>query len=96
MKLRCLVSGKNIGECYRKIRYIYIENTRRDYEYKGVDDRNLPYRILITHQAINIYDQKISNTDIGLKIRDAIIHKSKYFKLETEENGGIVQKEKNL
>ena len=49
-----------------------------------------------TQQAINIYGQKISNTDIGLEIRDAIIRKSKYFKLETEENARIVQKEKNL
>lgn len=69
---------------------------RRYYKYKCVDDRNLPYSILVTHQAINIYGQKISNTDIGLEIRDAIIRKSKYFKLETEENGRIVQKEKNL
>ena len=51
---------------------------------------------MVTHQAINIYGQKISNTDIGLEIRDAIIRKSKYFKLETEENARIVQKEKNL
>lgn len=28
--------------------------------------------------------------------KDAIIRKSKYFKLETEENARIVQKEKNL
>ena len=108
-RLKNLVDNNRpqIRNYIREIVNIYFKNdvidkwidaylNRRYYEYKGVDDRNLPYSILVTHQAINIYGQKISNTDIGLEIRDAIISKSKYFKLETEENGRIVQKEKNL
>ena len=108
-RLKNLVKNNRpkIRNYIREIVNIYFKNDEIDewidaylnkkyYEYKGVDDRNLPYGILVTHQAINIYGQKISNTDIGLEIRDAIICKSKYFKLETEENGRIVKKENNL
>lgn len=67
---------------------------KKYYEYKGADDRNLPYSILVTHQAINIFGQKISDTDLGKEIRYSIGNKSKFFRLETEENGRIVEKSK--
>lgn len=108
-KLKNLVDNnrQKIRNYIRKIANIYFKNdvieewindylNKRHYKYKGADDRNLPYSILVTHQAINIYGQKISSTDLGMEIREAIIHKSEYFKLETEENGRIVQKKKKV
>lgn len=106
-RLRNLVNNcrPQIRNYIRQILNIYFRNdvievwindylNRRYYEYKGADDRNLPYSILVTHQAINIYGQKISDTDLGVDIREAISNKSRYFELETEENGRIVEKVK--
>lgn len=67
-RLKNLVDNNRpqIRNYIREIVNIYFKNdvidewidaylNRRYYEYKGVDDRNLPYSILVTHQAINIW-----------------------------------------
>ena len=89
----------------REITSIYFRNKRleewvndylskRYYEYKGADDRNLPYSILVTHHAIDLYGQKISHTDLGKEISNAIRKKSRFFKTEivkTEKSKEIVR-----
>lgn len=107
-RLRNLVNNNRRKICnyIRQIINIYFNNNKinewineylnkRYYEYKGADDRNLPYSILVTHQAINIFGQKIAETDLGIEIRQAIKNKSKFFKLESEENVRIVEKTKS-
>jgi len=93
---------KKIRDYIRQITNIFFTNAvidgwiddyllNRKYEYKGVDERNIPYSILVSHQAIDIYGQKLSDADLGAEIRQTINVKSKFFKVESEE-GKIVKK----
>ena len=54
----------------------------------------MPYSILVTHHAIDLYGQKISHTDLGKEISNAIRKKSRFFKTEivkTEKSKEIVR-----
>lgn len=56
----------------------YIE--ARDYCYTHTNKFNIPYSILYTREAINIFGQKVDDSGIGQKIREAIQNNSTYFK----------------
>ena len=64
---------------------------RRDYEYKGANERNLPYSILITGPAISIFGYKIMSNEIGNEISNIIASNSKYFEI----NEGQIKKKEN-
>ena len=56
----------------------YIE--ARDYCYTHTNRFNIPYSILYTREAINIFGQKVVGSGIGQRIHEAIQNNSTYFK----------------
>ena len=51
----------------------------RDYCYTHTNKFNIPYSILYTRNAINIFGQKVGETDIGQRIYNAIQNNCAYF-----------------
>lgn len=68
----------------------YLHN--RYYEYKGANERNLPYSILVTSHSINIFGQRISDSELGNEIKTIISEKSKFFKIVDNRIVSKVQK----
>lgn len=65
----------------------YIE--ARDYCYTHTNKFNIPYSILYTREAINIFGQRISQSELGERINLAINNNSNYFSIE---EGRIIKK----
>ena len=51
----------------------------RDYCYTHTNKYNIPYSILYTRNAINIFGQKVGEADIGQRIYNAIQNNCAYF-----------------
>lgn len=51
----------------------------RDYCYTHTNKFNIPYSILYTREAINIFGQKVDGTDIGQRIYNTIQNNCAYF-----------------
>lgn len=51
----------------------------RDYCYTHTNKFNIPYSILYTRNAINIFGQKVGGTDIGQRVYNAIQNNCAYF-----------------
>lgn len=64
----------------------YIE--ARDYCYTHTNKFNIPYSILYTREAIDIFGQKVADCGIGNKIHEAIQNNCKYFQI----TNGQIQK----
>lgn len=65
----------------------YIE--ARDYCYTHTNKFNIPYSILYTREVVNIFGQKISQSELGERINLAINNNSNYFRIE---EGRIIKK----
>lgn len=57
---------------YKLCQVIDAYITARDYCYTHTNRFNIPYSILYTRNAINIFGQKVSEVDIGRRIRESI------------------------
>lgn len=83
-------SMSQICEDIRKITGVLLSNRKlnqvindyieaRDYCYTHTNKFNIPYSILYTRNAINIFGQKVDRADIGQRIYNAIQNNCAYF-----------------
>jgi len=83
-------SKSQICEDIREITGVLLSNKKlfqvindyivaRGYCYTHTNKFNIPYSILYTRNAINIFGQKVSETDIGKRIYNAIQNNCAYF-----------------
>ena len=100
-EIRNIVENNRIQICanIREIIGILINNKRlnkviddyieaRDYCYTHTNKFNIPYSILYTREAIDIFGQKVADCGIGNKIHEAIQNNCKYFQI----TNGQIQK----
>lgn len=61
----------------------YIE--MRNYAYTNTNKYNIPYSILYTSDSFDLFGRKISDNEMGEKIEQAILHKSKFFTVQAKQ-----------
>lgn len=64
--------------------------TANDYCYTHTNKYNIPYSILYTREAPNLFGQRIAETPLGVRIRNAIAVESQFFQIG---EGRIVKKD---
>jgi hypothetical protein len=58
---------------------------KKNYAYTHTNRFNIPYSILYTSEAFDIYGRKMNENEMGKKIEYAIWHKSKYFTVQAAQ-----------